>query len=169
MVVSMISPPALHILEAATFNALHTITVPNLALPAFSLSRRLLAYASTPPPPSASPTPTTARQSPSKVQANISMAIGGARKVGAGAWSRVKTLLKDGATSRSSAPLTRSSATNRFTSLVAISEETEIESALTGSNYDPLVRWIVLEGIYGWWNDQLEDWTTCSLFELREG
>ncbi|KAG9092246.1 hypothetical protein FS749_015895 [Ceratobasidium sp. UAMH 11750] len=42
----------------------------------------------------------------------------------------------------------------------------QIESALTGSNYDPLVRWIVLEGIYSWWNGQLEDWTTCPQFEL---
>ncbi|KAG9096212.1 hypothetical protein FRC06_008905, partial [Ceratobasidium sp. 370] len=37
----------------------------------------------------------------------------------------------------------------------------QIESALTGSNYDPLVRWIVLEGIYGWWKDQIDSWTGC--------
>ncbi|KAG8740698.1 hypothetical protein FRC10_004043 [Ceratobasidium sp. 414] len=41
-----------------------------------------------------------------------------------------------------------------------------IESALTGSNYDPLVRWIVLEGIYGWWKDQIDSWTTCPQFDL---
>ncbi|KAG9090119.1 hypothetical protein FS749_000792, partial [Ceratobasidium sp. UAMH 11750] len=110
IVVPTISPATLHILDTATLNVLHTITAPNLALPVFSPSRRLLAYASTPPPPSASPTPTTARQSPNKVQADISMAIEGVRKVSAGVWSGAETLLKDGATSRSPAPLTRSPA-----------------------------------------------------------
>ncbi|KAG8739952.1 hypothetical protein FRC10_004951 [Ceratobasidium sp. 414] len=111
LVISTISPPTLHVLDAAAFNIIHTITAPKLALPIFSLSRRLLAYASTPPPPSASPTPTAASQSPSKVQADISMALEGARKVGAGVWSGVKTLLGDSAASRSPAsPLTRSPA-----------------------------------------------------------
>ncbi|CAE6535181.1 unnamed protein product [Rhizoctonia solani] len=41
-----------------------------------------------------------------------------------------------------------------------------IESALDGSNYDPLVRWIVLEGIYGWWGTELEEWTTCPQFAM---
>ncbi|KAG9074029.1 hypothetical protein FRC06_010986, partial [Ceratobasidium sp. 370] len=111
IVVSTISPPTLHILDTAAFNVLHTVTSPDLALPVFSLSRRLLAYASTPPPPSASPTPTASSQSPSKVQADISMALEGARKVGAGVWSGVKTLLRDSAASQSPAPpLTRSPA-----------------------------------------------------------
>ncbi|KAG9120317.1 hypothetical protein FRC07_004231, partial [Ceratobasidium sp. 392] len=104
IVVSTISPPTLHILDTVAFNTLHTITAPNLALPVFSLSRRLLAYASSPPPPSASPTPTAASQSPSKVQADISMALEGARKVGAGMWSGMKTLLGDNPVTRSPAP-----------------------------------------------------------------
>ena len=37
----------------------------------------------------------------------------------------------------------------------------QIEAALHGAIYDPYVRWIVLEGIYGWWSDDLEEWTTC--------
>ncbi|KAG8735825.1 hypothetical protein FRC10_010102 [Ceratobasidium sp. 414] len=110
LVISTISPPTLHVLDAAAFNIIHTITAPKLALPIVSLSRRLLAYASTPPPPSASPTPTAASQSPSKVQADISMVLEGARKVGAGIWSGVQTL-GDSAASRSPAsPLTRSPA-----------------------------------------------------------
>ncbi|KAG9080396.1 hypothetical protein FRC06_006637, partial [Ceratobasidium sp. 370] len=36
---------------------------------------------------------------------------------------------------------------------------------LTGSNYDPLVRWIVLEGIYGWWKDEIDSWTICPQIE----
>ncbi|KAF8605653.1 phospholipase C/P1 nuclease [Ceratobasidium sp. AG-I] len=36
-----------------------------------------------------------------------------------------------------------------------------IEAALHGAIYDPYVRWIVLEGIYGWWSNDLEEWTTC--------
>ncbi|QRV90460.1 hypothetical protein RhiJN_18478 [Ceratobasidium sp. AG-Ba] len=104
IVISTISPATLHIIDVTTFNVLRTISSPDLALPVFSLSRRLLAYASAPPPPSASPTPTAASQSPSKVQADISMAIEGARKVGAGMWSGVKTLLGDNVVSRSPAP-----------------------------------------------------------------
>ncbi|KAG8754734.1 hypothetical protein FRC12_011103 [Ceratobasidium sp. 428] len=42
-----------------------------------------------------------------------------------------------------------------------------IESALTGSNYDPLVRWIVLEGIYGWWAGELNEWTTCPQLDVQ--
>ncbi|KAJ1300128.1 hypothetical protein OPQ81_011881 [Rhizoctonia solani] len=42
-----------------------------------------------------------------------------------------------------------------------------IESALNGSNYDPLIRWIVLEGIYGWWATELEEWTTCPQFAME--
>ncbi|ELU37994.1 s1/P1 nuclease domain-containing protein [Rhizoctonia solani AG-1 IA] len=40
-----------------------------------------------------------------------------------------------------------------------------IESALTGSNYDPLVRWIVLEGIYGWWGIEHQDWAICPQYK----
>ncbi|KAG8794639.1 hypothetical protein FRC12_022948 [Ceratobasidium sp. 428] len=44
-----------------------------------------------------------------------------------------------------------------------------IESALNGSNYDALVRWIVLEGIYGWWRDEVDEWTRCPQFDLKRG
>ncbi|QRW02377.1 ABC transporter [Ceratobasidium sp. AG-Ba] len=103
IVVSTISPATLHIIDATNFKILRTISSPDLAVPVFSLSRRLLAYASAPPPPCASPTSTAASQSPSKVQVNINMAIGGARKVGAGMWSGVKTLLGDSVVSPSPA------------------------------------------------------------------
>ncbi|QRV96259.1 S1/P1 nuclease [Ceratobasidium sp. AG-Ba] len=43
----------------------------------------------------------------------------------------------------------------------------QIESALHGAIYDPYVRWIVLEGIYGWWSDEIEEWSTCP--QLSEG
>ncbi|QRV96018.1 S1/P1 nuclease [Ceratobasidium sp. AG-Ba] len=43
-----------------------------------------------------------------------------------------------------------------------------IESALTGSNYDPLVRWIVLEGIDRWWADKVKDWATCPQWDVRD-
>ncbi|CAE6502957.1 unnamed protein product [Rhizoctonia solani] len=43
----------------------------------------------------------------------------------------------------------------------------QIEYALSGSNYDPLVRWIVLEGIYGWWTTELQDWTTCPRLAMN--
>ncbi|CAE6495759.1 unnamed protein product [Rhizoctonia solani] len=42
-----------------------------------------------------------------------------------------------------------------------------IKSALNESNYDPLVRWIVLEGIYGWWATALEEWTTRPQFVVN--
>ncbi|CAE6449387.1 unnamed protein product [Rhizoctonia solani] len=93
IVISTVAPPALHILNSVTLDHLSTISAPHVALPVFALSRRVLAYASTPPPPSASPTPTPSTASPSKVQADISMAIEGARKVGVGMWSGVKSLL----------------------------------------------------------------------------
>ncbi|CAE6421098.1 unnamed protein product [Rhizoctonia solani] len=100
IVISTVAPPALHILNSATFDHLSTISAPHVALPAFALSRRVLAYASAPPPPSASPTPTPSTASPSKVQADISMAIEGARKVGVGVWSGVKSFLKESNTPR---------------------------------------------------------------------
>ncbi|CUA74751.1 Breast carcinoma-amplified sequence 3 homolog [Rhizoctonia solani] len=93
--VSTVAPPALHILNSTTFDHLGTVSAPHVALPIFALSRRVLAYASTPPPPSTSPIPTPSTASPSKVQAHISMAIEGARKVGVGVWSGVKSLLKE--------------------------------------------------------------------------
>ncbi|CAE6456130.1 unnamed protein product [Rhizoctonia solani] len=93
IVISTVAPPALHILNSATLDHLSTISAPHVALPVFALSRRVLAYASVPPPPSTSPTPTPSTASPSKVQADISMAIEGARKVGVGVWSGVKSLL----------------------------------------------------------------------------
>ncbi|CAE6506498.1 unnamed protein product, partial [Rhizoctonia solani] len=95
VVISAVAPPALHILNSTTFDHLSTISAPHVALPIFALSRRVLAYASTPPPPSTSPIPTPSTASPSKVQADISMAIEGARKVGVGVWSGVKSLLKE--------------------------------------------------------------------------
>ncbi|KAG8688416.1 hypothetical protein FRC11_005462 [Ceratobasidium sp. 423] len=100
IVISTVAPPALHVLNSVTFDHLSTIAAPHVALPVFALSRRVLAYASAPPPPSASPTPTPSTASPSKVQADISMAIEGARKVGAGVWSGVKSLLKESKTPR---------------------------------------------------------------------
>ncbi|CAE6467168.1 unnamed protein product [Rhizoctonia solani] len=39
----------------------------------------------------------------------------------------------------------------------------KIELALTGSKYDPLVRWIVLEGISARWAGEVENWTSCPL------
>ncbi|KAF8734799.1 Phospholipase C P1 nuclease, partial [Rhizoctonia solani] len=48
----------------------------------------------------------------------------------------------------------------------AIERNRQIESVLHGAIYDPYVRWIVLEGIYGWWTDELEEWTTCPQFDL---
>ncbi|KAF8723393.1 acetyltransferase activator, partial [Rhizoctonia solani] len=93
IVISTVAPPALHILNSVTLDHLSTISAPHVALPVFALSRRVLAYASGPPPPSTSPTPTPSSTSPSKVQADISMAIEGARKVGVGMWSGVKSLL----------------------------------------------------------------------------
>ncbi|EJU01173.1 phospholipase C/P1 nuclease [Dacryopinax primogenitus] len=38
---------------------------------------------------------------------------------------------------------------------------TRIESALRGSIFDPYVRWIVWEGIRGWWADEYLAWPTC--------
>ncbi|KEP50031.1 S1/P1 nuclease [Rhizoctonia solani 123E] len=46
----------------------------------------------------------------------------------------------------------------------AIARNRQIESALHGAIYDPYVRWIVLEGIYGWWSDDIEEWTSCPQF-----
>ncbi|CAE6477686.1 unnamed protein product [Rhizoctonia solani] len=80
--------PAPHILNSVTFDHLSKISAPHVAL-----SRRVLAYASAPVPPSASPAPTPSTASPSKVQADISMVIEGARNVGVGVWSGVKSLL----------------------------------------------------------------------------
>ncbi|CAE6459066.1 unnamed protein product [Rhizoctonia solani] len=40
-----------------------------------------------------------------------------------------------------------------------------IELALDGSNYDPLVRWIVVEGIYGWWATEHPNWTICPQYK----
>lgn len=37
----------------------------------------------------------------------------------------------------------------------------QIESALTGSIYDPYVRWIVWEGIRLWWKNDLSKWLAC--------
>ncbi|CAE6442054.1 unnamed protein product [Rhizoctonia solani] len=104
IVISTVAPPALHILNAVTFDQLSTISAPQVALPVFALSRRVLAYASAPPPPSTSPTPTPSTASPSKVQADISMAIEGARKVGAGVWSGVKSMLRDSNAARGPTP-----------------------------------------------------------------
>ncbi|QRV96020.1 S1/P1 nuclease [Ceratobasidium sp. AG-Ba] len=42
-----------------------------------------------------------------------------------------------------------------------------IEAALQGSNYDPLVRWVVSEGIHGWWANELEEWVKCPQLELQ--
>ncbi|CAE6441126.1 unnamed protein product [Rhizoctonia solani] len=42
-----------------------------------------------------------------------------------------------------------------------------IESALDGSNYDPLVRWIVVEGIYGWWATEHESWPYCPQYKTN--
>ncbi|KAG8681058.1 hypothetical protein FRC09_017782 [Ceratobasidium sp. 395] len=42
-----------------------------------------------------------------------------------------------------------------------------IESALQGSSYDPLVRWIVSEGVLGWWADDVEEWTQCDQLALQ--
>lgn len=36
-----------------------------------------------------------------------------------------------------------------------------IDEVLEGSSYDAYLRYIVLEGIHGWWADQLIDWATC--------
>ncbi|KAG8740696.1 hypothetical protein FRC10_004041 [Ceratobasidium sp. 414] len=41
-----------------------------------------------------------------------------------------------------------------------------IESALPGSNYDPLVRWIIVEGIYVWWKDEIDGWTVSPHFDF---
>jgi hypothetical protein len=48
----------------------------------------------------------------------------------------------------------------------AITRNRHIESALAGAKYDPYVRWIVLEGMYGWWANELEEWTTCPQFAI---
>jgi hypothetical protein len=48
----------------------------------------------------------------------------------------------------------------------AIERNRQIESVLHGAIYDPYIRWIVLEGIYGWWANELEDWTVCPQFDL---
>lgn len=45
-----------------------------------------------------------------------------------------------------------------------IDRNRQIESVLHGAIYDPYVRWIVLEGIYGWWAHELEEWTVCPQF-----
>ncbi|CAE6452693.1 unnamed protein product [Rhizoctonia solani] len=50
---------------------------------------------------------------------------------------------------------------NPALSLTTLTQNQEIESALTGSEYNPLVRWIVLEGIDGWWAEERKEWTTC--------
>ncbi|KDQ09429.1 hypothetical protein BOTBODRAFT_137742 [Botryobasidium botryosum FD-172 SS1] len=42
-----------------------------------------------------------------------------------------------------------------------------IESALVGSIYDPYVRFIVAEGIFGWWRDEWQSWATCPQNERR--
>ncbi|KAL5637362.1 hypothetical protein ACGC1H_001116 [Rhizoctonia solani] len=47
------------------------------------------------------------------------------------------------------------------TSGTALGRNHQIEAALNGSNYDPLVRWIVLEGIDGRWATEIKQWTTC--------
>jgi hypothetical protein len=39
----------------------------------------------------------------------------------------------------------------------------QVENALTGSIYDPYVRWIVWEGIRNWWRDDLDEWVSCPL------
>ncbi|KDN39415.1 hypothetical protein RSAG8_08821, partial [Rhizoctonia solani AG-8 WAC10335] len=92
IVASTVAPPVLHILNSVTFDPLSMISAPHIALPIFALSRRVLAYTSAPPPPSTSPILT----SPSKVQADISMAIEGGRKVGVGVRSGVRSLLGEG-------------------------------------------------------------------------
>ncbi|KAG9090601.1 hypothetical protein FRC06_000955 [Ceratobasidium sp. 370] len=43
----------------------------------------------------------------------------------------------------------------------AITRNRQIEKWLHGAIYDPYIRWIVLEGIYGWWSDEIEDWSIC--------
>ncbi|KAG9121289.1 hypothetical protein FRC07_002805 [Ceratobasidium sp. 392] len=42
-----------------------------------------------------------------------------------------------------------------------------IESALQGNKFDPLVRWIVSEGILGWWANELEEWVKCPQLALH--
>ncbi|KAG8724989.1 hypothetical protein FRC09_010737, partial [Ceratobasidium sp. 395] len=37
----------------------------------------------------------------------------------------------------------------------------QIERWLHGAIYDPYIRWVLLEGIYGWWSDEIEEWSTC--------
>ncbi|CAE6440652.1 unnamed protein product [Rhizoctonia solani] len=36
-----------------------------------------------------------------------------------------------------------------------------IEAALKGVNYDPYIRYILLEGIYGQWIDEVQEWISC--------
>lgn len=36
-----------------------------------------------------------------------------------------------------------------------------IESALRGAIYDPYIRWIIKEGLLGWWKDEYLDWARC--------
>ncbi|QRV96017.1 S1/P1 nuclease [Ceratobasidium sp. AG-Ba] len=42
-----------------------------------------------------------------------------------------------------------------------------IESVLNGSVYDPLVRWIVVEGVHQWWANDQEIWTRCPQLGLQ--
>ncbi|QRV80794.1 Breast carcinoma amplified sequence [Ceratobasidium sp. AG-Ba] len=100
VVISTISPATPHIIDATNFNVLHTISSSDLAVPVFSLSRRLLAHASAPPLLSVSPTPPAASQRPSKTLADISMALDGARK----SESEAKTLAGDNIVARSPTP-----------------------------------------------------------------
>ncbi|EUC60896.1 S1/P1 nuclease [Rhizoctonia solani AG-3 Rhs1AP] len=43
----------------------------------------------------------------------------------------------------------------------ALDRNRQIEAALTGSNYDPLIRWIVLEGVDRRWGSEIKEWTSC--------
>ncbi|KAG9125431.1 hypothetical protein FRC07_007625 [Ceratobasidium sp. 392] len=43
----------------------------------------------------------------------------------------------------------------------ALERNRQIEKWLKGAIYDPYIRWIILEGIYGWWSDEIEDWSVC--------
>ncbi|CUA74162.1 Endonuclease 1 [Rhizoctonia solani] len=43
----------------------------------------------------------------------------------------------------------------------ALGRNRQIEAALNGLNYDPLIRWIVSEGIDRRWASQVREWITC--------
>lgn len=43
-----------------------------------------------------------------------------------------------------------------------------IESALQGRAYDSYVRWILTEGLGGWWRDEWQQWSTCPDADERE-